>query len=50
MNTSSEMRICVYSDSDKTVLKRALERSDQKNFVLKDLKSLKQISTMERVL
>ena len=32
MNTSNEMRICVYSDSDQTVLKRCLECSDYQDF------------------
>ncbi len=32
MNTSNEMRICVYSDTDQTVLKRCLEGSDYQNF------------------
>ena len=41
MNTSNEMRICVYSDSDKTVLKRALESSDHEKFCIKELKEPK---------
>ena len=32
MNTSNEMRICVYSDTDQTVLKRCLECSDYQDF------------------
>ena len=35
MNTSNEMRICVYSDSDQTVLKRCLEPGDCKDFDIK---------------
>ena len=41
MNTSSEMRICVYSDSDKTILKRALERSDHEEFRIEGLEEPK---------
>ena len=32
MNTSNEMRICVYSDTDQTVLKRCLECRDYQDF------------------
>ena len=32
MNTSNEMRVCVYSDTDQTVLKRCLECSDYQDF------------------
>ena len=34
MNTSNEMRICVYSDSDQTLLKRCLELGDYKKFAI----------------
>ena len=34
MNTSNEMRICVYSDTDQTVLKRCLEPGDCEDFAI----------------
>ena len=41
MSTSKEMRICVYSDSDKTVLKRALEPGDYDEFHIEGLEEPK---------
>ena len=39
MSTSKEMRICVYSDSDQTVLKRCLDCSDYKDFDIPELEA-----------
>ena len=41
MNGLDEMRICVYSDSDKIVLKRALESSDYKKYSIEGLEEPK---------
>ena len=39
MSTSKEMRICVYSDSDQTVLKRCLDCSNYKDFDIPELEA-----------
>ena len=39
MNTFNEMRICVYSDTDQTVLKRSLNPCDHKNFNIQGFKT-----------
>ena len=41
VNTSNQIRICVYSDSDKIVLKRALESSDYEEYRIEGLEEPK---------